>query len=86
MGRSVSSQTKNNESFAVWDPKGSDECAGILSSLLSLSFTDANATPRGELSVLRSSFQTSTKGKLLMQQARLVEPAEAVEWWQGFDC
>lgn len=32
-------------------------------------------TPAGELSMLRSSFQTSTKGKLLLQQAGPVQPA-----------
>lgn len=42
------------------DPEGSDECAGILSSR---SFTDANATPRGELSVLRSAFSNLDKGE-----------------------
>lgn len=46
--------------------EGSDECDAILPSH---SFPDTNTTPRGELSVLRSSFQISTMGKLLMQQA-----------------
>lgn len=45
-----------------------------------------SSTPAGELSELRSSFQTSTKGKLLMQQAWPVEPAGATERWWGFDC
>lgn len=60
VGRSVSSQTKNNESFTIRDPGVSDECAGILSSH---SFTNANATPRGELSVLTSSFSNLDKGE-----------------------
>lgn len=47
------------------------------------SFRNSTATPRGELSVLRSSFQILTKGKLLMQQARLVERAGAIEWVVG---
>lgn len=81
--RRVSSQTKNNESFTVLVSRGSDECTGILSSH---SLTDANATPCGQLSVLRSSFQISTKGKLLMQQAWLVKPAGAMEWCWCFDC
>lgn len=83
VGRAVSGLTENNESFTVRDPEGSDECAGTPSSC---SLTEADATPRGQLSALTGSFQIQTKGKVLMQQARLVEPAGAVEWQRGFDC